>query len=107
MQIQIKHPTLGKILINSQVEDDINEKIGTITEDYSKYPQYYHAKIEKNKDETFSIRDLHIIQPETITVGMMRTSTGGKSFITVITNRLVEEGVTVVYPSGVLSVNYK
>ena len=103
MKLHIKHSTLGEILIHSEVEKGMNEKIGTVTDDYSKYPQYYHAKIEKNEDGTFSIEDLRIIQPETINVGMMKTSTGGKSFITVITNRLVEEGVTVVYPSAVLS----
>lgn len=104
-QIQINHPQLGQIVINSEVEKEINELIGTITNDYSKYPKYYHADIYKNKDGTFKIENLKIITPETINVGMMKTQYGCKSFVTLITNKNASSDI-IVYPSGVISVSY-
>lgn len=104
-QIQINHPQLGQIVINSSVEKEINELIGTITDDYAKYPKYYHANIFKNEDGTFKIENLNIITPETINVGMMRTQGGCKSFVTLITNKKASADI-VVYPSGVISVSY-
>lgn len=104
-QIQINHPQLGQIVINSSVEKEINELIGTITHDYAKYPKYYHADIYKNSDDTFKIENLNIITPETINVGMMKTQGGCKSFVTLITNKKASADI-VVYPSGVISVSY-
>lgn len=104
-QIQINHPQLGQIVINSSVEKEINELIGTITNDYSKYPMYYHGDIYKNEDGTFKIQGLSIVQPESVIVGLMRTSYGSKNSVKIITNRKASEDI-VVYPSGVVSVKY-
>ena len=104
-QIEIKHPQLGQIVINSSVDEKINELIGTITHDYSKQPNYYYADIYKNTDGTFKIENLNIITPEPINVGMMKTKGGCKSFVTLITNKRVSDYI-VVYPSGVISVLY-
>ena len=104
-QIQINHPQLGQIVINSSVEKEINELIGTITDDYAKYPKYYHADIYKNPDDTFKIENLNIITTETINVGMMKTQYGCKSFVTLITNKKASEDI-VIYPAGVISVLY-
>ena len=104
-QIQFNHPQLGIIVVNSSVDKEINELIGTITDDYAKYPMYYHADIYKNEDGTFKIEYLNIIQPESIIVGAMKTSYGCKNSIRIITNRKASEDI-VVYPSGVISVSY-
>lgn len=104
-QIQINHPQLGQIVVNSSIEKEINELIGTVTDDYSKYPKYYHADIYKNEDGTFKIENLNIITPESINVGMMKTQGGCKSFVTLITNKKASADI-VVYPSGVISVLY-
>lgn len=104
-EIQIIHPQLGQIVINSSVEKEINELIGTITDDFAKYPMYYHADIFKSEDGTFKIENLNIIQPESIIVGAMKTSYGGKNSVKIITNRKVSEDI-VVYPSGIVSVKY-
>ena len=104
-QIQINHPELGQIVINSEVEKEINDKIGTITEDYSKYPMYYHANIFKNEDGTFKIDNLSIITPKSLKVGIKKTNSGFINFITVITNNPVGKDI-VVYPSGVLTISY-
>ena len=104
-QIQINHPQLGQIVINSSIDEKTNELIGTITHDYSKYPNYYHADIYKNADGTFKIENLNIIKPEPINTGIMKTKGGYKSFVTLITNKRASEDI-VVYPSGVISVLY-
>ena len=104
-EIQINHPQLGQIVINSDIDKETNELIGTITDDYAKYPMYYHADIFKNEDGTFKIENLNIIQPQTIIVGLMRTSYGSKNTVKIITNRKASEDI-VVYPSGVISVKY-
>jgi hypothetical protein len=104
-QIQINHPQLGQIVVNSKVEKEINDMIGTITHDYAKYPKYYHANIFKNEDGTFKIENLNIITPQSVNVGMMKTPVGCKSFVTLITNKKASEDI-VVYPSGVISVSY-
>ena len=104
-QIQINHPQLGQIVINSSVEKEINELIGTITDDYAKYPKYYHANIFKNEDGTFKIENLNIITPQSVNVGMMKTQGGCKSFVTLITNKTASEDI-VIYPAGVISVEY-
>lgn len=104
-EIQIKHPELGEIIIYSELAEGMNDQIGTITSDYSKYPCYYYANILKNADGTFTIKDLNVIKPEAINVGFMKTSSGGKGFITVITNRHIK-GELVMYPSGVIYVKH-
>lgn len=105
-QIQINHPQLGPIVINSTIDEETNKLIGTITNDYATYPNYYHAKIFRNEDKTFAIKDLGIIRPEKIIVGKMKTSFGSKNSVKIIVNRKVGEDITV-YPSGVFSVIYE
>lgn len=104
-KIQIRHYKLGDIIINSEIEKNINEQIGNIVSDYSKYPKYFHAKIVENENGTFNISNINVITPETINVGMMYNSKGNKSFITVITNKNVSEDI-IVYPLGIISVTY-
>jgi hypothetical protein len=104
-QIQFNHPQLGKIVVNSSVDKEINELIGTITDDYAKYPKYYYADIYKNEDGTFKIEKLNIITPEIINVGIIKTQGGCKNFVNIITNKKASEDI-VVYPSGVISVSY-
>ena len=105
-QIQIKHPSLGEIVVNSGIEKDIAEQIGDICSDYSNEPLYYCANISKNEDETFSLKNLHVIRPEGIHIGWMKNSKGEKNFITVVTNKKAADDITV-YPSAVLSVIYE
>ena len=66
---------------------------------------YYRADIFKNEDGTFKIENLSIIQPESIIIGLMRTSYGNKNSVRIITNRKASEDI-VVYPSGVISIKY-
>lgn len=104
-QITIKHPVLGEIVINSEVDKEINDLIGTITTNYSKYPNYYYANIAKNDDGSFKISRLRIIQPESIVVGFHKTDSGSSNCITVVTNRLLFDGDSItVYPLGILSI---
>jgi hypothetical protein len=104
-QIQFNHPQLGMIVVNSSVDKEINDMIGTITDDYAKYPMYYHANVFKNNDGTFEIKELKIIKPECIIVGMIKTQIGCKNHVNLITNKKASEDI-VVYPSGVISVSY-
>ena len=104
-EIQIIHPQLGKIIIHSELEEEMNNQIGKTTADHQKYPIYYYADITKNGDGTFTIRNFHVIKPEAIDVGYRKIPSGGKSFITVITNRWIK-GDLVVYPSGVIYAKY-
>lgn len=102
-KIQIKHPELGEILINSEVSDEVNNMIGTITHDYAKLPSYYHAKITENEDGTFKIKDLHHISPETINIGVKRVSGGLKTYVNIITNKSVSKDL-IIYPNAVLAI---
>jgi len=105
-QIHIKHPALGEIIVNGLIEKEINEQIGDISDDFSKYPQYYHAKISKNEDGTFYIQNFGVIKPEGINVGFMDNSKGSKTFVTIITNRKAGDDI-MIYPSAIMSVTYK
>jgi hypothetical protein len=104
-QIQIKHPSLGEIVINTSIPDFIQERIGDVVEDYSKGLQHYHAEVSTENKELFSIKNLCLISYEPINIGWMQNSKGNKNFITVITNKLVCENIDV-YSAGVISVNY-
>jgi len=104
-QINIKHPKLGEIEIYSEIPNNILQRIGDVTFDYSKELLFYHADITKNNDGTFDIKNLSVIMPESINVGHMDNKKGCKNFITVITNRRISKDITV-YPSSILSVIY-
>lgn len=104
-QIHIKHPILGEIIVNGSIEKKISEQIGDISEDYSKYPEYYYSEITKNEDGTFFLQKFGIIKPEGLNVGWMDNSKGQKNFITVVTNRKAGDDI-MIYPSAVMSVVY-
>jgi len=104
-QIQIKHPILGEILINTSIYDFIHERIGDVIPDYSKELEYYHAEVKTEDKEKFTIKNLYRISPEAINVGFMQNKKGNKNFITVITNRKASEDLDI-YSSSVLSVAY-
>lgn len=104
-QISIKHPEQGEIQIHTSIPKDIGETIGDVVSDYSKGCPFYHAKVVKNEDETFSIDNLKVIKPDSVRVGWMENSKGKKTFITVVKNIPLGDNV-VIYPNGVISVGY-
>jgi len=104
-QITIKHPELGEISINGSIEESIQDKIGDVTNDYSNELLFYHAEIQENNNQIFSIKNLNVIKPESINVGWMENKKGHKNFITIITNRKISEDINI-YPLAVLSVIY-
>jgi len=104
--ITVEHPQLGKITVNSEIPQEVNDLIGTITHDFSKDSGYYHGDIVANDNGTFHIRNLCVVKPESISVGFMKTGLGSKTFVTLFTNRNVSDDITF-YPSGVCSATYK
>lgn len=105
-QIEINHPSFGNIIINSVIPEEIMQKIGDVTGDYSKSPVFYYSSIIKNEDGTFCIKNLMVIKPESVNVGWMENSKGNKTFITVIVNRKAGDNI-VIYPRSILSVIYE
>jgi hypothetical protein len=101
-KIEFKHPELGIIIVNSEIEKEVSEKIGDVINDNSKFC-YYHGKILKNEDGTFTIPKLLIIENEFIDVGMMNNSKGIKNYLNIITNKKCFDGI-VIYPSAINSV---
>lgn len=104
-QISIKHPELGDIEINSTIQKQVADKIGDVAEDYTRECLFYYSDINKNEDGTFDINKLMVIQPERLDVGWMNNSKGNKGFITVITNRVAGDDITI-YPNAIMSVIY-
>lgn len=102
--IHIKLPKKEDVLIHSELDENTNEMIGKTVNDYNKFI-YYYAKITEEKNGAFSIKDLYVVKPEAFNVGNMKLNQNGglKNYITVITNRKMEDNL-LIYPNAILSV---
>jgi hypothetical protein len=102
--IRVSHQSLGEIVIHANISRVEAERVGAIEYDFSKR-KFYYGRIEDVGDGSYRISDLHVIRPERFNTGCNRGSVGGKNYVTIGCDRLID-GEFIFYPSSILNVDY-
>lgn len=104
-KIKINHLDLGDIEIHSSLPKKINDLIGAIASDYSKF-SFYFADIILNDNETVTLERLNVIKPESVDVGFIKTDYGSKNYINIYKNLIVSREI-ICYNSSIHSIYYE
>ena len=101
----IKHPVLGEICVHNGLSDELNKLIGTETIQHKNNKPIYSAEIIEDEDG-LNLYYLYKMETENFNIGYKKERYGSTSYITLYSNRIIENNVRV-FKSGVLSITYK
>ena len=111
-RIQFKHPELGIITVEAELNDFAKEHVNKMIETHEdkmyflNFGKHFHGKIVKRNDGVFEIAPLKLVKEEIVHPKVIGMKDLPHKVILAIVETIYQKKIEI-YPSGVLTVEYE